>query len=162
MTKLRVLVAALALTLAATPTWAASTSPGKSSVYASANFNLPAAYSTLLSVAIVKGKSKRVLVADATLIAHTVAPAVLIHQIEVTDGSTTVVMEPGGPVRQDACQLPGRVTGCTVHGVFWLDLDANPSFLGKTLTINMRGGADFGIGIGTPGTAMMAVRMEKK
>jgi hypothetical protein len=158
---LGMVTALAALALSMTPAFADSTGPGKNSSYASGSFPLPAAFSTLLSANVVKAKKRTVLVANATLMADTSAPAVLIHQIEVTDGITTVLMQPNAPVRAGDCGL-ARVSGCTSHGVFWLDVDANPSFIGKPLTINMRGGADFATGIGSPGIATLSVTVEKK
>src|SRR5262245_43556368 len=159
-------VTAMVAALANGTAWPATTSPGKNAAHVSAAMNFPAAYAPLVSVDIALAKPKRVLVADATMIANTSAPVVMIFFAAVTDGTTTVTMEPSASVNASAvrageCAL-ARSSGCSSHGVFWLDLDANPSFIGKKVTVRLIGGADFATGIGTPATIGMTVRMEKK
>jgi hypothetical protein len=148
--------AALALALDAVPALPASTSPGKSSAYESRqDFPLPAADATLLTATITKGRRRRVMEVVATLRSPSFFGG-LVMGVRVNG----VELEPGGRV------IAPCDSTCFTTGVFWLDLDAaeasNPGvFVGQPLTVELIGGSA-PANEGFPGTASMAVRLEKK
>ena len=130
-------------------------------------------FGPILSVsnALQKGKAKRVIVVDATLMAGgpPFGPFHPFMQVDVNG----ILMEPTAGLGGFACGLgPGTIGTdcgnaggapaevCTVTSTFWLDIDQNPSLIGVPLNVTLTGGDCHGF----PGMAVasMAIRLQKK
>ena len=173
MRRWQVLIATVGITCATCVSLghAASTSPGKTTVFVSAtSLPLPAASVALLSGQIVKGKKKRVLTVQAMITTGASAPLALPIVFSLQPLVNGVAMEPTTSNAQGAVVDCGFNTpptaACTLSGHWWLDLDtaelAHPgTFIGKLLEITLTGGTLAG-GIGTPVDVMLSARLETK
>jgi hypothetical protein len=137
------------------------TSPGKSAVYRSqSGVPVTTSFTQLISATIQKGKKKRVLDVDLTLI-DTGSSAGFIGVGPVING-LALVMEPTATHLQLA-DCPGTTNRCTATGQFWLDLDAAEAahpgvFINQPLVIELWGFGD----VAFTGMASLRARLQKK
>jgi hypothetical protein len=157
-------VAGLALGVWGAPSaWGdADTSPGKHTVYKSqSGVSVGTTFSQLVTATIEKGKKKRVLEVDVTLIdsgnaATSIGVGPLINGL-------ALVMEPNAThVQLNDCPSAG-LNRCTATGQFWLDLDAAETahpgvFINQPLVIELWGLGD----VPFTGIASLRARLEKK
>lgn len=158
-------IAAVSLTVAlvsAQGSWADSdTSPGKNAVYRSqSGVAVGTAFAQLTSATIQKGKKKRVVEVDLTLI-DTGNSAGVIGVGPLING-LALVMEPTATHLQLA-DCPGTTNRCTATGQFWLDLDAAEAahpgvFINQPLVIELWGFGD----VAFTGMASLRAHLEKK
>ena len=159
----RIAAFALALGLVSpTVSWGdADTSPGKSAVHKSqAGVSVTTSFTQLISATIQKGKKKRVLELDLTLI-DTGNSAGFIGVGPVING-LPLVMEPTATHLQLA-DCPGSTNRCTATGLFWLDLDAAEAahpgvFINQPLVVELWGFGD----VAFTGMASLRARLQKK
>jgi hypothetical protein len=142
------------------PGFAASTSPGKNSAFESGTINpLGSGLPTLLTATIAKGKKKKVLAIEASLVTSSGAVGTLELAAEVNG------VAPEGQSVNQACTAGTQ--HCTLVGTWWLDLDAaeaaNPgTFLKQPLDVTLKGGAQAGGDPDIQATATLSVRVESK
>jgi hypothetical protein len=142
----------------------ATTSPGKTSVYATEE-NVALSGTTVVAVSVIleKGKKKRVLEVEGRLDKAASDGEPLVARVTVNG----VRMEPPDPffanlsARASQSCSPGLV--CSMVGTWWLDLDAaeaaNPgTFIGQPLTIELNAGSSNP----TVATASLRARLQKK
>ena len=158
----------LALGFASSTVMAASTSPGKSSVYVS-NFSFTLAEwpNNALSGTILKGKAHTVLEIHTMISSSPGVPVHLLGTVTVN----SVAAEPsngggGGFLSGQDCRASNSA-GCTLTDVRWVDIDAaeaaNPGmFVGQPLVINFLGGVYNGAGAGSLGFSNLTVHVQKK
>jgi hypothetical protein len=117
-----------------------------------------------------KGQKKRVIVVDATISTSIFAPgAPMVMAMSADVNGTT--MEPTAAPAPTQYVVDCGGTGlfpaqpphfaCTLHGTFWLDIDANPGLINVPLTVTLTAFDMAGAG-GIPVVASMAIRQEKK
>jgi hypothetical protein len=152
------LIALLFLALAS-PGLAQNTSPGRNAV-AAATFVLdvePPGGAAVLTATLTRGRAKRLLMIDATMVMNDDGPVVMSL----------------GPLVNGVGAWPNAAAighcgaaefACTVTGHWWLDLDAteieNPgAFIGQPLTVQLFAGEASGIG---QADVSMRVWMQKK
>jgi hypothetical protein len=151
---------ALALAWGAPPAFAASTSPGKSSAFASGSLSpLGANPTTLLTATIAKGRKRRVLAIEATVGTESGAAGVLEMRPLVNDVAAD------GPIVSVACQP--TLVHCSMTGTWWLDLDAaeaaNPGvFVKQPLEVRLVGGTLAGGDPDISAYGTLSVRLESK
>jgi hypothetical protein len=152
--------AVLALGVGALPGYADSTSPGKSSAYESATISpLGSGLPTLLTATIVKGKKKKVLAIEASLVTGSGAVGTLELAVEVNG------LPPQGQTINETCDAGTQ--HCTLVGTWWLDIDvaeaANPGqFVKQPIEVTLKGGVQAGGDSDIQATATLSVRMESK
>jgi len=154
----------------ATPVWAdATTSPGVNSVHVSSNhLSMPDPFveTVLLTGTILRGKRNRVLVVDATF--GSLAPGENAHIKPLVNGVGLEPTDDFGNGSGVAINCPSTATlTCTASGSWWLDLDAAEAaqpgkFIGRPLTIELRGGTNQFAGVPGPIVAILNARREKK
>jgi hypothetical protein len=159
---------------AAAPTFAASTSPGKASVFASSTgVPLAPGFSPLLAATIVKGKKKTVLAVTAMYTDGPYAPTPVVKRVLGLSVSVNgVLMQPSGSPQGaviDCGFANPPPSACAVSGTWWLDIDAaetaNPGvFYGQPLVITLTGGDLSGgvlIGVQSMDASLSAVVQKK-
>jgi len=117
-----------------------------------------------------KGQKKRVVVVDATITTSTFAPGAPMVMAMTADVNG-IPMEPTAapPPTQYIVDCGGTALfppqpphfSCTLHGTFWLDIDANPPLINAPLTVTLTAFDMAGVG-GAPVVASMAIRQEQK
>jgi hypothetical protein len=164
MKHLAIAAAALALMLESAPCARgdSTTSPGKNAVYVSqSGVPVGTAFAQLISGTIQKGKKKRVVEADLTLI-DTGNSAGVIGVGPIING-LALVMEPTATHIQLSDCPSLSLNRCSVTGHFWLDLDAaevaHPGvFIKQPLVIELWGIGD----VPFTGMASLRARLVKK
>ena len=152
--------AALALGVDALPGFAASTSPGKSSAFESGSLSpLASGFPTLATARIAKGKKKKVLSIEASLVTASGAVGILELRVKVNG-----VAAEGGAVNQSCI---ASVPRCTLVGTWWLDVDAaeaaNPGvFVKQELDVALEGGVQAGGDSDIGADVTLSVQMESK
>jgi hypothetical protein len=117
-----------------------------------------------------KAQKKRVIVVDATISTSVLAPGVPMVMGMGADVN-------GIPMEPTAAPFPTQYVvdcggtalfppqpphfACTLHGAFWLDIDANPSLINVPVTVTLSAFNLAGVG-GPPVVAAMAIRQEQK
>jgi hypothetical protein len=150
----------LALGSNALPGFAASTSPGKSSAFESGSVSpLGSGFPTLLTATLAKGKKKKVLAIEASLVTGSGAVGIL----ELRANVNGVAVE-GGEVNQSCI---ASVPHCTLVATWWLDVDvaeaANPGmFVKQALAVELEGGVQAGGDSDIAASVTLSVRMESK
>lgn len=136
-----------------------STSPGKSSVYATAdNIALNTVfYSPIVSATLTKGKKNRVLEIDVTLVDRLGTATALGVGLNVNSTA-----EGHYPAQRGSCAT--AFAGCTVHALFWVDLDAEELnvpglYINQPLVISVNG---FSMGSDAAVDASLRARLIKK
>lgn len=152
--------AVLALGVGALPGFAASTSPGKSSAFESGTISpLGSGLPTLLTATIAKGKKKKVLAIEASLVTSSGALGTLELAVEVNG------VAPEGQAVNQPCAVATQ--HCTAVGTWWLDIDAaeaaNPgAFVKQPLEVTLKGGVQAGGDSDIQAGATLSVRVESK
>ena len=139
----------------------ATTSPGKNAVHVSQpGVLVGTSFAQLASGTIQKGKRRRILELDLTLIdSGSIAGSIGVGPVI---NGLALVMEPSTTHLQ-LSDCPGTVNRCTATGLFWLDLDAAEAahpgvFINQPLVIELWGFADMPF----TGMASLRARLVKK
>jgi hypothetical protein len=147
----RVIGLGLGIALVAAPGHAASTSPGKSSAFESANLAaMPEFPTPVLTASLAKGKKKTVLAISATITAGGGAPICIGLQATVNGvlpepsagaATTAIAVQDCGGCNAQA--VPDSL--CSTTGTWWLDLDAaelaNPGvFINQPISVVLTAG----------------------
>ncbi|MGH7790495.1 MAG: hypothetical protein ACRERC_26780 [Candidatus Binatia bacterium] len=139
----------------------AISSPGKASAYVSTSgVSIPLFAAIGASVQILKGKKKRVLEVDITVI----DPSSVVDVIGIRASVNGLfIMEPTTTYQvEHACDT--AYVSCTAHGVYWLDLDtAEASFPGQFINVPLNIDATvIAGGTATTGNVSLRARLVKK
>lgn len=118
---------------------------------------------TLLTATLKRGSPKRVVTVDATMSSVVAGPAAVPITLLIVPQVNGLVMDSALSASAD-CGGSGTTptaSFCSVSGNWWIDLDQHPALIGVPLTVTLLGGAPEGP-VGSPVTATMSVRLEKK
>ena len=127
-----------------------------------------------LTVTLAKGKTKRVLVADAMMTDNGSNGSFPVsREYDLGISVNGLAMNPSlsfGPGSRDATEDCGELRSdpdrkCTVVGHWWLDMDdpANVALLGVPITVTLVGGEPFGSSaVGVPVDMSLRVELKKK
>ena len=137
----------------------ATVSPGKAAAYTSVSgLSLGTTFAPAAAVQILKGKKKRALeievtVIDSLYVSHTIGSRVFVNGLAVT--------EPTAAQFEHGCT--SSFINCTAQAVYWLDIDAaeaaNPGmFVNMPLNISVEAQVD----VATTGVVSVRSRLVKK
>jgi hypothetical protein len=113
---------------------------GKNASWASVSgVTFPPGTATILTATIAKGKKKKVLEVDATIVESTNTATGLGVVVRVNG----ITMEPTGAFFQTEEGCSAAISNCTAQGMYWIDLDqaeaANPGlFIGQPLVVELQ------------------------
>lgn len=137
----------------------ATSSPGKASAYTSiSGVAIPLGGSpNQATVQILKGKKKRVLEVDVTVILNT---PLATNAIGITATVNGVAMEPGFQI-EHVCSA--SYLGCTAQALYWIDLDtAEASNPGMFINVPLDVTASVVAGVVSSGQVSVRARLVKK